>query len=182
MKYRMLTASLGLVGLGLISSPAAFANSKQEIDAGVATALQKFYQQSATHEELANKAVAMLVFPHVIKAGAGVAGEYGEGVLLKGNKTLGYYKLGGASVGLTAGAAERSEIIMFMTQPSLADFKRSHHWTIGADTGIAVVSRGAGARYDTETLKKPILGFVFDEKGLIGDVSLSGEKISAISK
>jgi lipid-binding SYLF domain-containing protein len=48
------------------------------------------------------------------------------------------------------------------------------------DAQVAVVSKGVGGAYDTETLKKPILGFVFDEKGLIGDVSLNGSKINKI--
>jgi hypothetical protein len=43
-----------------------------------------------------------------------------------------------------------------------------------------VVSKGAGGGYDSETLQKPILGFVFDEKGLIGDLSLKGSKIKKI--
>jgi len=30
-------------------------------------------------------------------------------------------------------------------------------------------------------LKKPILGFIFDEKGLIGDISLKGTKIKQIT-
>jgi hypothetical protein len=38
----------------------------------------------------------------------------------------------------------------------------------------------AGGSYDSETLKKPILGFVFDEKGQIGDISLKGSKIKKI--
>jgi hypothetical protein len=44
----------------------------------------------------------------------------------------------------------------------------------------AVISKGAGGRYDTTTLGKPILGFVFGEKGLIGDLSLEGTKITKI--
>jgi hypothetical protein len=36
--------------------------------------------------------------------------------------------------------------------------------------------------YDSHALKKPILGFIFGEKGLIADLSLEGSKISKISK
>ena len=46
--------------------------------------------------------------------------------------------------------------------------------------GITVVSGGASGSYDTQTQQKPILGFVFAEKGLIGDLSLEGSKISKI--
>jgi lipid-binding SYLF domain-containing protein len=81
-------------------------------------------------------------------------------------------------VGLTLGVSQRSEMIMFMTQDALDKFKNSQGWSIGADTGVAVVSKGAGGEYDTATLGKPILAFVFSEKGLIGDLSLEGSKIT----
>jgi hypothetical protein len=42
------------------------------------------------------------------------------------------------------------------------------------------VSKGAGGQYDSTTMGKPILGFVFSEKGLIGDLSLEGTKITKI--
>jgi hypothetical protein len=49
------------------------------------------------------------------------------------------------------------------------------------DAQVAVVSKGAGGAYDTETLRRPILGFVFDEKGIIGDISLNGSKLKKIT-
>jgi lipid-binding SYLF domain-containing protein len=47
---------------------------------------------------------------------------------------------------------------------------------------VAVLSKGAGGDYDTKTLQRPILGFVFGEKGLIGDASLDGSKITQIKR
>ena len=67
-----------------------------------------------------------------------------------------------------------------MTREALAKFEASHTFSVGVDAQVAMVSQGAGGAYDTETLKKPILGFVFDEKGLIGDLSLKGSKIKQI--
>jgi lipid-binding SYLF domain-containing protein len=69
---------------------------------------------------------------------------------------------------------------MFMTQDSLDKFTSSGDWSIGADAGITVISGGASGSYDTQTQQKPILGFVFAEHGLIGDLSLEGSKISKI--
>jgi len=42
------------------------------------------------------------------------------------------------------------------------------------------VKQGSGGTYDTATLGKPILGFFFHEKGLLGDLSLKGSKITKI--
>lgn len=82
---------------------------------------------------------------------------------------------------MTLGLAKHSEIIMFMTPESLERFTSSDGWSIGADAGITVVSGGASGNYDTQTQQKPILGFAFAEKGLIGDLSFEGSKISKIS-
>jgi lipid-binding SYLF domain-containing protein len=51
---------------------------------------------------------------------------------------------------------------------------------VGADASFALVSKGSGGQYDTATLGKPILGFIFHEKGLLGDLSFEGSKITKI--
>jgi lipid-binding SYLF domain-containing protein len=67
-----------------------------------------------------------------------------------------------------------------MTKDALDNFESSKGWSVGADAGVALISSGSNNSYDTETLKKPILAFVFGEKGLIGDASVEGAKISQI--
>jgi lipid-binding SYLF domain-containing protein len=131
---------------------------------------------------LLHTAAGALVFPRVTKAGAGIAGEYGEGALQVGGKTVGYYSVSSASIGLTLGAAQHSEVLVFTTPEALNQFTSSKGWSVGADTGVAVISKGGGGDYDTETLKKPVVSFVFAEKGLIGDASLEGSKIDRLDK
>jgi lipid-binding SYLF domain-containing protein len=70
--------------------------------------------------------------------------------------------------------------MLFMTQDALEKFRKSQDWSAGADTSFAVVSKGSGGQYDSATLNKPILGFIFGEKGLIGDLSFEGSKITKI--
>ena len=175
--YLSMTAAL-LAALSF--SALTLAASTAQIDTRVQGALQRFYAQDEHHRELTQKAAAVLVFPRVTKAGAGVAGEFGEGALQVQGKTVGYYKVTGASVGATLGAARRSEVILFMTDAARDKFMNSHDWTIGADAGVAVAHKGAGGEYDNETLSKPIVAFVFGEKGLIADASLEGAKISKL--
>lgn len=182
MKWKQLLAASGLMLLGLVGSATCFADSKAEIDASASKAMKQFYTLNDKNKELAGKAAGMLVFPRITKAGAGIGGEYGEGVLLVKGKTVGYYSVASGSIGLTLGIADRSEVIMFMTKTALDNFRNSAGWSIGADAGIAVMSTGTGGTYDTKTLQKPILGFVFGEKGLIGDLSLEGSKVTKIEK
>ncbi len=180
--HKRIWAACSLLLLGMAVSTASLAESKAQIDQRVASSLKKFYGYSPQHKELAHSAAGMLVFPRITKAGVGLGGEYGEGVLRVKGKTVGYYSIGGASVGLTLGVAEHSEVLMFMTPKALDQFTASKGWTIGTDAAVAVVKQGAGGQYDSETLKKPILGFVFAEKGLMGDLSLEGSKITKIDK
>lgn len=164
----------------LVTSAAALAATQAEIDQQVSTTVHHFNTIDPANKGLGNKAAGMLVFPRVTKGGIGVGGQFGEGALQVKGKTVGYYSVGAASVGLTLGLTKHSEIIMFMTQDALDNFTAGDGWSIGANAGITVVSGGANGSIDTQTAQKPILGFVFAEKGLIGDLSLAGSKITKI--
>ena len=65
----------------LVAGPVheARAASGAEIDQKVDVALNTLLAQSPTAQALADKAVAVLVFPQVVKAGFGFGGEFGEG-------------------------------------------------------------------------------------------------------
>ncbi len=180
LRKHIVISLVGLLVLTLGASVAARAESKQEIDVSVTDTLQRFTNANPAHSELLRKAAGVLVFPRITKAGAGIGGEHGEGALVKGGTTINYYSLTSASLGLTLGAGQRSEILLFMTREALAKFEVSNSFKVGVDAQVALVSQGAGGAYDSETLQKPILGFVFDEKGLIGDLSLKGSKIKKI--
>jgi len=52
-----------------------------------------------------------LVFPSVIKAGIGIGGEYGEGALRIGGKTVDYYNTAAASIGFQLGASQKGSLL-----------------------------------------------------------------------
>ena len=168
------------VAISLLGSPAAFAASKEEINADVRQAVQNFYKHTSAGKELAQKASGMLVFPNVIKAGIGIGGEYGEGALLMKGKTAAYYNIAAASIGFQLGAQARSQIILFMNENALGSFRRSKGWTAGVDGSVALATLGAGGSIDTETAKKPVIGFIFSNKGLMYNLTFEGSKISKI--
>jgi lipid-binding SYLF domain-containing protein len=182
MKSHHSFAAASFAAAALLLSSVSFAATKAQIDERVHVAMQQFYQLNPTHRELVGRAKGVLVFPHITKGGVGVGGQFGEGALRIDGKNVAYYSITSASVGLTLGVAKHKEVILFMTQEALDKFTNSHGWSIGADTGVAVLSKGAGGDYDTQTLQRPILGFVFGEKGLIGDVSLEGSKVNQLER
>jgi lipid-binding SYLF domain-containing protein len=53
---------------------------------------------------------------------------------------------------------------------------------IDASVDVALIKVGAGERADTTTSNDSIVGFVFDAKGLIADISLKGAKFSKLDK
>lgn len=171
-----------LFGVALIAAaPGAGASSKEQIDAEVREAVQNFYRHTSAGKELAQKAAGMLVFPSVIKAGIGIGGEYGEGALLMKGKPVAYYNIAAASIGLQLGAQARTQIILFMSEGSLAKFRNSQGWTAGVDGSVALATLGAGGSIDTETAKKPVIGFIFSNKGLMYNLTFEGSKISKIN-
>ena len=153
--------------IALVFATAASAASKQEIDAQVRETLGQFQKQTSAGHELAQKAAGMLVFPKVIKAGIGIGGEYGEGALLIHGKPVAYYNIASASIGLQLGAQARSEIVLFMNEHALGNFRSSQGWKAGVDGSVALATLGAGGSIDTETAKKPIIGFIFSNQGLM---------------
>jgi lipid-binding SYLF domain-containing protein len=167
---------------GVLAATAVLALDTAALDKEVSATLERFYALSKNNQFLEQNAAAALVFPTITKAGAGVGGEHGDGALLEKGKTVGYYSISGASIGLTLGVSQHSQVILFNTAEARDKFLKSSNWSIGADTSVAVVKKGVGGTYDSETLKKPVLAFVFGEKGLMGDASLQGAKISKIKQ
>ena len=82
----------------------AYGDSAAEIDQDVSAALKSLYASDTAAKDLGTKAKAVLVFPDVLKAGLILGGQYGEGALRMGGKTVGYYNTVAASYGLQAGA------------------------------------------------------------------------------
>src|SRR5262245_48900744 len=148
------------------------AASKAEIEHDANETLHSFVRQFEGARELANKAVGILVFPSVIKAGIGFGGEYGEGILLNQQKVVGYYNLISASFGFQLGVQERSVIIMFMTDDALRGFENRAGWKVGVDGSIAIITVGVGGSLDTDKVVSPVIGFILDQKGLMYNLTL----------
>jgi lipid-binding SYLF domain-containing protein len=172
------------VGLSLaVAAPRPVAAaSAVEIDAEVDAALTRFYEEVPAAKELAKKAKGILIFPSVIKAGFGVGGEYGEGALRIGGRSVAYYNTAAASIGFQIGAQSRAEVLMFMTEDALDRFQSSDGWEVGVDGSVALITVGVAGEIDTNTINDPVIGFIFGEQGLMANLSLEGAKITRMNK
>jgi lipid-binding SYLF domain-containing protein len=161
---------------------AAFGASAREIDASVEVAMERFLDQVEGSEIFVQNAKGLLVLPNVKKAAFIVGGEYGEGALRVADKNIGYYNMISGSFGLQIGAQAKDIIIVFMTEDALETFRDSQGWEAGVDGNIALITIGGGERVDSSTVRDPIVGFVFDVKGLMADISLKGAKFTELEK
>ena len=172
--------AIALLVLLLLPS-ASFAASKTELDARIRATLQELNQVQAGRE-LASKSVGMLVFPTTVKAGVGLGAEYGEGALIVNGEIEQYYRVTSVPFGLQLGGQSRTQVVMFMTPGALQGFRASNGWEAGVDGSIAVIEYGVGRQVDTNSIKDPIIGFMFDNQGLMYDLSLVGTKFWKANK
>lgn len=186
--YKLATKT-GIIALALLMTlvgslpfSTAHAASATEINAGVQESMSLFRQKVKDPQEVLSKAKGLLVFPKVYQGGFIIGGEYGEGALLVGGKTVDYYNLVSASYGFQLGGQKKTVIIAFMTDQALAAFRHSKGWQIGADASVALIKVGAEGQLELTTLNDPVIGFVLDQKGLMYNLSLEGSKITKINK
>ena len=99
-----------------------------------------------------------------------------------GAKTVEYYSIGAASIGLQLGAQKKDIILVFLQDSALKDFRASEGWQVGVDGSVVVVDLGADASIDTTKMNKPIVGFVVGQQGLMYNLTLEGSKISKLKK
>jgi len=177
MKYfKILTMALLLIS-------SLTAKTATQIDAEVDMALEQFHSEVQGSSSFVKKSVkGMLIFPNVIKAGMGIGGEYGEGVLRIEGKSVEYYSTAAASIGLQLGAQSKNIIVAFLTDEALAKFQKSDGWKVGVDGSVAIVDWGVGKDISNATFNKPVIGFVFGNKGLMYNLTIEGSKFSKLNR
>ena len=171
------------LAMGAILQPvSSYAASAKEINIRVDEALEQFGKEVSGGKEFLKNAKGVLVFPKVIKAGFGIGGEYGEGAMRIGGKTVDYYSTAAASIGFQIGAQSKRVLLVFMQENALKQFRESSGWEAGVDGSVALVELGTGGSLDTTNIKDPIVGFVFGNKGLMYNLTLEGSKFTKIVK
>ncbi|MCG7324755.1 YSC84-related protein [Achromobacter sp. ACRQX] len=159
-------------------SPSARAASAAEIGADAMAALEQLYSQDPRMRELGKQAVAVLVFPDIIKGGFLVGGERGSGALIRRGQVEGFYSISALSFGFQAGAQQFSYALFFMNEPALAYLDQSDGWSLGAGPSLVVVDQGYAATISTTTLTQDVYAVPFGEQGLMAGMGLQGSKIS----
>ena len=187
MNRRQMIAALAAVTVAGTAAGAR-AENRSVIDTRVRQAMDRMYRRMPDTRQLAQRARAMLVMPHVIEGGFLVGGSYGEGALMLNGaqgydgKPTEYYSVASASVGFHAGVQKSSHALFFMTDAAVEQFRRDDGWEVGADAEVAFPGGGVTAQTNSTLLNKPVIGIVFGQDGLLLGASLKGAKYSAIAR
>lgn len=175
-------AALAMTGGSLLSTlpVVAHAATRAEIAANVESALGLLRSQPGL-APLFDNAKAMLIFPRIVSGGLIVGGQYGEGILFRGNERQGFYQIAGASFGLLAGAQVAGLAMFFMTDEALRALQAANGWEIGTGPSVVALDRGLQANVTTTTLREPVYAVTFGQQGLMASLSINGTKITPIN-
>jgi lipid-binding SYLF domain-containing protein len=181
---RRARGALALMGIGLVvlAVRPAQAASAAEINRDATAALNKLYASQRSAKLLGQKAKAILVFPHMVKAGFMFGGQLGEGALRKGGRTVAYYNSVAASYGFQAGVQSFGYALFFMTNAALEQLDKTEGFEIGVGPSIVVVDEGMGKSITSNTVTSDVYAFIFSQKGLMGGMGIQGSKITRIDK
>ena len=181
LRTRMTTLLLVAI-VASVNTPLALAANWQELNRDAKRALNSLYDQNTAARLINRKAMAVLIFPSIVKAGFMFGGQMGDGVLMVPGGTAGYYNSVGASYGLQAGIQVFGYALFFMNQAALSYLDKSDGWEIGVGPSIVVVDAGVAKSLTSTTITQDVYAFIFDQKGLMGGLGIQGSKITKISK
>jgi lipid-binding SYLF domain-containing protein len=168
---------LALAAVALLGSPGAVADELVSKSRG---ALQQLVAQNPAAAACKSKAVAVLVFPEVVKAGFVIGAQSGEGTLFMGGRASGRYRTVAASYGLQAGVQKYGYALFLMNQKAVDWVNNTRGWEIGTGPSVVLVDKGMARSFSTDTLHSGIYAFTFDQRGLMAGLGLQGSKIMRI--
>jgi len=121
-----------------------------------------------------DKAWGYAVFPDVGKAGMGIGGAHGAGLVFEQGEIIGSSKLTQLSFGFQLGAQLYQEIIFFETKSDLEDFKQGN-FELGAQASAVAATYGASADADYQD---GVAVFTLAKGGLMYEAAVGGQKFS----
>lgn len=156
-------------------------SSAREIDREATQSLANLFTNTPDAKVLADKAVAVLVFPRIVKGGFIIGGQFGDGALRKNGKSVAYYRSLAASYGFQAGIQAFGYVLFFMDDESAQYLNNSDGWELGVGPSLVVLDSGFGKNLSTTTLQKGVYAFIFDQTGLMAGMGIQGTKITKIN-
>lgn len=147
---------------------------------GARQALDELVAANPAARRLDEEAVAVLVFPTVLKGGLIYGAQTGNGVLFEGGEAVSYYNTTAVSYGLQAGVQDYGYALFFMNREALEVLDRAEGFELGVGPSVVLADEGFAKEYSTTTLSKDIYAFTFNQRGFMAGLGLTGSKITRI--
>jgi lipid-binding SYLF domain-containing protein len=169
----LVRASFALVALALATASWAWdPDEAEEYDAKSKVAIADFKESDPSVEKFFEKATGYVVIPTVGKAGFGIGGARGTGVLYEGGAVTAVITLTQLSFGFQWGGQAYSEFIFFEDDVALNNFKKGNY-ELGAQASAVAVTAGASA---DANFNGGVAIFTQAKGGLMYEASVGGQK------
>lgn len=100
-------------------------------------------------KKLMQQAKGVFIVPQYTKAGLGIGGEGGAGVMVANNNgewsSPAFYDLGGISVGAQAGIETGAVAMLLMTEKAVSNFMEKNKFSVDAEAGLTIAKYNAQA-------------------------------------
>ena len=141
-------------------------------------AIQEMVEKTPKLASLYNESYGYAVFPKITKAGIGVGGAMGKGIVFKNHQVVGQSKLKQASFGLQFGGQQYSEIIFFENETS---FEKFINGKLKFDAKASAVALEEGASIDL-AYQDGVAVFTHTKGGLMYEASIGGQHFKYAAK
>lgn len=175
---------VGMLSLGSVSAKDTAKSDDRETPQNAATVMSEIMgvTEGGIPNQLMSHAEAIAVFPHMVKGGFIVGGEYGKGVVSRRMdngrwSAPAYIKIGGGSFGFQIGAEATDLVLVFTSKDGFKGLLQGKV-KLGADAAVAAGPVGRDASVGTDVLlKSPVLAYS-RSKGLFAGIALDGSVVS----
>lgn len=141
-------------------------------------ALNEMIQKAPKLNTFKSNAYGYVVFPRITKAGLGIGGAAGQGIVYKSGTSTGSSKLKQASFGFQAGGQQYMEVIFFENATAYDHFTNGN-LKFGAQASAVAITAGASVN---AAYKNGVAVFTRVKGGLMYEASIGGQHFSFKAK
>ena len=164
---RLITVGATML-LGAVLAAPLEAQKESEVEEAIAT----FIEKDPDMKEWFSSSYGYVVFPNVGKAGFGIGGAHGNGLVYEGGKLVGKAELKAVTVGLQLGGQSFVEVIFFKDKTAFDDFTRGN-FEFGAQVSAVALTAGASADL---AYNGGVAVMTMAKGGLMYEASVGGQK------
>ncbi len=145
-----------------------------KIQVKAARAIANFRERLPPTEQYFEQAYGYAILPSVTRAGFGIGGAYGKGIVIEGDSAIGTTKFWQFTSGIQAGAKNFSMIVFFKDKEALDYFKTGELQFMG-QAGLVFATAGVAG---TPAYNDGVAIATMTRLGLMGEFTISGAKFT----